>query len=441
MHHDSPGVEHKLPINAIVGLSRNECAQKHGAGVNWSNSRNVHTPGAALESEIGHSPPLYDASATAMNGVHAIPVRCRSRQHAHCIRQSSSCRAAANLKNIYCSSTDRVHLKMDVQCINVRSITNKALSVSDLVVSQDIDILAVTETWLGSAIDQQVIADLVPKGYTFYSKPRPSGKQGGGVAILFKSALTVTVVPSTETFTHFEHVDYYVTSCGFTFRLCVVYRPPPSARNGFRNSVSFEQWSAYMDMLMLDAHDIIVTGDTNFHLDVFTDADAQRFSDILFEHGMIQLVEDATHKKGHLLDVVIVRDSVPCIIPTLPIVYDHCLCTTNGNLSGDHMAVKFVIDVRKPARLRKKIIFRRWHHICVPDFGEDLHSLSDANTSRSVEQLVLSYNDGLHQLVERHAPLCTLTVSERPDMPWYNDELRCAKSIRRKAEGMEKLWP
>ena len=139
----------------------------------------------------------------------------------------------------------------------------------------------------------------------------------------------------------------------------MVYRPPPSARNGFRNSVFFEQWSAYMDMLMLDANDIIVTGDTNFHLDVFTDADAQRFSDILFEHGMIQLVEDATHKKGHLLDVVIVRDSAPCIIPTLPIVYDPCLCTTNGNLSGDHMAVKFVIDVRKPARLRKKIIFRR----------------------------------------------------------------------------------
>ena len=169
---------------------------------------------------------------------------------------------------------------------------------------------------------------------------------------MFKTALTVTVVPSTETFTHFEHVDYYVTSCGFTFRLCVIYRPPPSARNGFRNSVFFEHWSANMNMLMLDAHDIIVTSDTNFHLDVFTDADAQRFSDILFEHGMVQLVEDATHKKGHLLDVVIVRDSAPCIIPTMPIVYDPCLCATNDNLSGDHMAVKFVIDVRKPARLR-----------------------------------------------------------------------------------------
>ena len=48
-------------------------------------------------------------------------------------------------------------VQLDVQCLNVRSVKNKALSVADMVISRDIDILALTETWLGSAIDDHVI--------------------------------------------------------------------------------------------------------------------------------------------------------------------------------------------------------------------------------------------------------------------------------------------
>ena len=46
---------------------------------------------------------------------------------------------------------------LNVHCINVRSVKNKATSVSDLVISRDIDILGLTEAWLGSAIDGHVI--------------------------------------------------------------------------------------------------------------------------------------------------------------------------------------------------------------------------------------------------------------------------------------------
>ena len=59
--------------------------------------------------------------------------------------------------------------KLNVHCINVRSAKNKAISVSDLVISRDINILAVAETWLGSAIDGHVISTSVPCGYEFHS--------------------------------------------------------------------------------------------------------------------------------------------------------------------------------------------------------------------------------------------------------------------------------
>ena len=41
----------------------------------------------------------------------------------------------------------------------------KTLSIVDLMTSRDIDILAMTETWLGTLEDAQVFSELVPPGY------------------------------------------------------------------------------------------------------------------------------------------------------------------------------------------------------------------------------------------------------------------------------------
>ena len=76
-----------------------------------------------------------------------------------------------------------------MQCLNVRTVKNKALSVADMVISRDNDILALTETWLGSAIDDHVIHELVPRGYEFHAVSRSGGKRGGGAAVLHKSGL------------------------------------------------------------------------------------------------------------------------------------------------------------------------------------------------------------------------------------------------------------
>ncbi|KAI0220471.1 hypothetical protein LSAT2_028029, partial [Lamellibrachia satsuma] len=60
------------------------------------------------------------------------------------------------------------------------------LSVADVVVSRDIDILALTETWLGSVIDDHVVSALVPRGYGFHAVSQLGGKRGSGVAVLYK---------------------------------------------------------------------------------------------------------------------------------------------------------------------------------------------------------------------------------------------------------------
>ena len=131
----------------------------------------------------------------------------------------------------------------------------------------------------------------------FHTVSRPAQKRDGGVVVInlfihfnhFKTGLKVENVSTHNKFTHFEHADYYVTARGMTFRLGVVYRPPPSKRNGFINSVFFDHWSAYTDAVMLDSHDIVIIGDLNFHLNIVLKPDARHFSETLADRGMTQL--------------------------------------------------------------------------------------------------------------------------------------------------------
>jgi len=49
--------------------------------------------------------------------------------------------------------------------LNCRSVANKCLSIADFIISRDVDIMALTETWLGHDNDKQILYDLVPLGY------------------------------------------------------------------------------------------------------------------------------------------------------------------------------------------------------------------------------------------------------------------------------------
>ena len=75
----------------------------------------------------------------------------------------------------------KVEVPLTVCCLNFRSLRNKAIYVADYVVSEGIDVLALTETWLGTDIYQLTINELVTGGYEFNHIPRKSGRRGGGI--------------------------------------------------------------------------------------------------------------------------------------------------------------------------------------------------------------------------------------------------------------------
>lgn len=348
---------------------------------------------------------------------------------------------SAVLSNLQTIKPVRFFVKQDVPLslftLNCRSVKNKALSVGDLITSQDIDVLVLTETWLGTSVDDQVIYEVLPPGYSIHHVPRLD-KRGGGVAVIFKDGLDVKQTDSTnDAFTHFERMECTIAVSDIQVKLCIIYRPPPSKQNGFKNTVFFEEWSNYLDSLAVEPKELIITGDLNFHVDDPADVDARHFTDSLDIHGLVQHVQGATHVGGHTLDVVITRED-SSVIQDVPSILDPCLCDIQGNISNDHLAVHTKLNCTKPDPTRKLVNFRKHQAISVSDFITDIEdSPSLQRTDGSVEDLVEAYNSSIKALIDKHAPLQTKTITLRPNAPWYTDELRDAKHKRRKAE---RLW-
>jgi hypothetical protein len=153
-----------------------------------------------------------------------------------------------NLKVIPCANVDPFCAKPVSCCsINMRSVKEKTLQFSDFITSHDFDVVAITETWLGSAVDKQCIAELLPNGYEITHIPRSGDRNGGGVALVFRSGFRVKVKDSAS-YSHFEHMECSVEFNDQTILVCVIYRPPPSQSNGLRNTVCF--WVTSTSILM-----------------------------------------------------------------------------------------------------------------------------------------------------------------------------------------------
>ena len=95
--------------------------------------------------------------------------------------------------------------------------------------SRNIDILTLTETWLGTSIDAQVLSELVPHGYEILRVASPD-KHCGGVAVLSRDGLVLNIIQSTNVgiFTQFERMELSVKAGKTQMRLCIIYRPPRS---------------------------------------------------------------------------------------------------------------------------------------------------------------------------------------------------------------------
>ena len=120
--------------------------------------------------------------------------------------------------------------------------------IKDYVVDTDVDVMALTETWLThDCVFDFTIRDITPSQYAFLHNPRIN-RGGGGVGLLYKSSLKMERQNQIETFRSFEYLEVIFSNVTVT-RIIIVYRPPQSKTNCVSNSLFFEEFPVLLEHL------------------------------------------------------------------------------------------------------------------------------------------------------------------------------------------------
>ena len=296
---------------------------------------------------------------------------------------------------------------------------NKSLSILDFILEHDVDVLCITETWLtGTEKDNSVISELVPDGYSLMHNPRSS--RGGGIAIIHRSAISVSPLEKIGDFATFEYMECIVKHPQ-SLRLCVVYRAPKHPAPQF-----LAEFPEILETISAYKGHVLITGDFNFHMENAEDSHATELKLLLTSFNLTQHVTQETHRRGGLLDLVITRAGDSCILSVN--VEDHGF--------PDHFPVFIETTLKKPAAERSTVTFRRLknieHEALITAIQQS--PLATMNTQLPLPEQVDLYNSVLGAILDKMAPEITRVITRRDNVDWYNDDIRNAKQARRRAE-------
>ena len=289
-----------------------------------------------------------------------------------------------------------------------------------MVSSKKIDILAITETWLKPSDTLSCLSDLTPLGFSLLHKPRTHGR-GDGVGFLISNEFKVTdyTIPS---FSTFECICLKVSGSSFEGLVLCMYHPEPSHSDTF-----YQEFQELLELLIPLATEFYILGDFNLHLDKKQSLTTTKFCGILESFDLEQHENFPTHIHGHWLDLLITRTSCPAVRSVL---------ACDG--LSDHFLVLLELEFPRPKCVKKKIPFRRINEIDLDNLKNDILN-SDLKTKpeKELPKLCKQYDTILQTILNKHAPLLTKTVSERPPTPWMTQEILKAKVRRRR---LKRAW-
>ena len=309
--------------------------------------------------------------------------------------------------------------------LNARSIINKTLQIKDFVVDKNIDILALTETWLKpDDCSDYTVRDISPTGYAFVHIPRPNGN-GGGVGLLYRKNLKMEQIKS-DPFKSFEFKEVLLHCSSSIIRIIVIYRPPISVKNGLTHAAFFDDFSSLLERLVSSTGRLLLAGDFNFHVNDSSDNTANKFLDLLSCFNLeVCNVHTPTHKNNNALDLIITRSGEETVLNL----------SINDPVISDHFAVLCTLAIKRPPKAKLTISSRKLRTIDPDNLRRDIRSSALYNSpSQEITELCDQYDSVLLSILDKHAPLRTRIINLRPNAPWYSEEIRKQKTTCRKFE-------
>lgn len=222
----------------------------------------------------------------------------------------------------------------------------------------------------------------------------------------------------------FEHAS--VTDSSKSFRLIAIYRPPPSARNGFTHSQFLDEFHDFLGAVSDSPGKPLIMGDMNVHVNNPLKPDVPRYIASITEHGYEQYVHGPTHKGGNTLDHVICHPDDDLLVP------DGACSVSRFRYGSDHHIIQCKVNRSKPPPQRRMFTSRSFKDMNMDMFTADLSdamrqvALLDDPNIRAVE-----YNRSIRQILDDHCPTTTRSRKLIRNPEWYRRDHRRASGTQR----------
>ena len=255
-----------------------------------------------------------------------------------------------NLKQIEVediAGTGSTRLKFSV--VNARSVRNKMTEIQHKLVSNHIDALLITESWLLEKDNIWLNTLSWNKiGYKFDSVPRLGKKKGGGLLLVYHDCFKADRI-ETDKLLSCESQLWIMDVQVWKFSLLGVYHPP-STSNPIPDSIFIDQLTDLVQDLTLQHVNLIVAGDFNIHINDPGNADAVNLLDAMSALGLEQIIKTATHNSGNTLDHVYVVD---------PEIMGRVLRCEVSDFLSDHRWITLEFNIRKKKLAKEHVKTRK----------------------------------------------------------------------------------
>ena len=215
-----------------------------------------------------------------------------------------------------------------------------------------------------------------------------------------------------------------LTIANKTIHIMGIYHPPKSNTNNSTMNKFHEELSDYLTDNINNYEELIIMGDTNIHYDSKINHETIAFEELLDSFGLQQLVNCPTHRSGHCIDHIIIKNNSKLEISEPTTIWE----------ISDHWVISCVISITKPKVTRKEYRYRKIKDLYTKEVGEDLETMIGASNEIEDENLPIFYNTELNKIMEKHAPEMTKIITLRPEQKWMSEEL---KNLKRKVRSIE----
>lgn len=305
--------------------------------------------------------------------------------------------------------------------VNVCSLRNKIQDIENLLIADNIHILAISETHLDETFDDATVRI---QGYSIYRKDRDM--YGGGVAIYIQSHIPVKLRRDLMTCNvemlwlqvHLPHLKPLLLGC--------CYRPPSS------NSLYLDRLCDMFERACDENRELYVVGDLNINFLVSNCPLKKKILNTMSVCNLVQVINQPTrvftNKTGSL--------SSTCI--------DH-IYTNAGELCSRAISIPIafsdhnLVAISRKTKVPKagpKIVFKRsYRGFCCEAYVSDVRNICWTNVGiqRDPNIALNVFTELLGPVMDKHAPVRRLTVKSLR-CPWVDEELKDCMAQRREAK-------